>query len=40
MTRDYFRVEDRNGCRFWIYRDGLYGRETGRPRWFMHGVFP
>ena len=40
LTRDYFRVEDRNGCRFWIYRDGLYGRETGRPRWFMHGVFP
>ena len=40
LTRDYFRVEDRNGCRFWIYRDGLYGRETGRVRWFMHGVFP
>ena len=27
LTRDYFRVEDRNGCRFWIYRDGLYGRK-------------
>ena len=40
LTRDYFRVEDRNGCRFWIYRDGLYGRETGRVRWFMHGMFP
>jgi len=40
LTRDYFRLEDRNGYRFWIYRDGLYGRETGRPRWFMHGVFP
>ena len=40
LTRDYFRVEDRNGCRFWIYRDGLYGREAGRVRWFMHGVFP
>jgi protein ImuB len=39
-TRDYFRIEDANGHRFWLYRDGLYGRETLSPRWFMHGVFP
>ncbi|MDB2668471.1 DNA polymerase Y family protein [Alphaproteobacteria bacterium] len=39
QTRDYFRVEDRHGHRFWLYRDGLYGRETQRPKWFMHGVF-
>ena len=39
-TRDYYRVEDRQGHRFWLYRDGLYDRETGTPRWFMHGVFP
>ena len=38
-TRDYFRVEDDKGRRFWLYRDGPYGRETGTPRWFMHGVF-
>ncbi len=38
-TRDYFRVEDSEGQRFWIYRDGLYGRETAYPNWFMHGVF-
>ena len=30
-TRDYFRVEDTNGHRFWLYRDGLYGRETLAP---------
>lgn len=39
QTRDYFRVEDSQGYRFWLYREGLYGRETGRPDWFMHGVF-
>jgi protein ImuB len=38
-TRDYFRVEDSNGRRFWLYRDGLYGSETARPRWFMHGLY-
>ena len=38
-TRDYFRVEDANGRRFWLYRDGLYGSETAAPRWFMHGLF-
>ncbi len=38
LTRDYFRVEDREGRRFWLYRDGLYD-ETQRPRWFIHGLF-
>jgi protein ImuB len=38
-TRDYFRVEDRQGRRYWLYREGLYGQETERPRWFMHGLF-
>jgi len=38
-TRDYYRVEDDEGRRFWLYRDGLYGRETDRPRWYVHGVF-
>jgi protein ImuB len=38
-TRDYFRIEDDQGRRFWLYRAGLYGRETDSPRWFMHGVF-
>jgi protein ImuB len=38
-TRDYFRVEDEHGLRFWLYRDGLYNRETSEPRWYIHGVF-
>ncbi len=38
-TRDYFRVEDSEGRRFWLYRAGLYGLETDTPRWFVHGVF-
>ncbi|MEJ1159851.1 hypothetical protein [Prosthecomicrobium sp. N25] len=39
LTRDYFRVEDRAGRRFWVFREGLYGRETARPRWFVQGIF-
>jgi protein ImuB len=39
--RDYFKVEDEAGARFWLYREGLFhdGR-GGAPRWFMHGMFP
>ncbi|PDT13423.1 DNA repair protein [Rhizobium sp. M1] len=37
-ARDYFRIEDEAGHRFWIYRRGFYGQELD-PRWFMHGVF-
>ncbi len=39
LTRDYFRVEDSTGHRFWLFREGLYGRETTAPRWYLHGVF-
>ena len=39
LTRDYFRVEDGDGRRFWLFREGLYGRETERPRWYLHGLF-
>jgi protein ImuB len=38
-TRDYFRAEDSHGRRFWLYREGLFGRETAQAKWFMHGVF-
>lgn len=38
-TRDYYRVEDADGRRFWLYREGLY-RTDGAPRWYLHGVFP
>jgi len=38
-TRDYYRVEDEAGRRFWLYREGFYEKpET--PSWFIHGVFP
>ncbi|MEZ5891235.1 MAG: DNA polymerase Y family protein [Xanthobacteraceae bacterium] len=39
LTRDYFRIETRAGMRVWLYREGLYGRETDAPRWFLHGLF-
>ena len=39
LTRDYFRAEDRDGRRFWLYREGLFGRETDEPRWYLHGLF-
>jgi len=37
-ARDYFRVEDAAGHRFWIFRAGLY-RDTAAPAWFLHGLF-
>jgi protein ImuB len=39
LTRDYFRAEDSEGRRFWLFREGLYEIETTHPRWFMHGLF-
>lgn len=38
-TRDYYRVEDARGHRFWIFREGLYDDTNTRPRWFLHGLF-
>jgi protein ImuB len=37
-TRDYYRVEDMQGCRYWIFRHGFYGADTS-PHWFLHGLF-
>lgn len=38
--RDYFRVEDEAGERYWLYRAGNGEDETtGSQRWFIHGVF-
>lgn len=39
MSRDYYRIEDAHGRRYWVFREGLYGRETTEPRWFLHGIF-
>jgi len=38
--RDYYRVEDGEGRRYWIYREGLIGDgRGGLPNWFIHGLF-
>ena len=38
--RDYYRVEDGQGRRYWIYREGVIGDgRGGLPGWFMHGLF-
>ena len=42
-VRDYYRVEDADGRRYWLYRAGLYG-DTGTgaarpPRWYVHGLY-
>lgn len=39
LTRDYYRVEDARGRRFWIFRHGLYEVEAQQPRWYVHGLF-
>jgi protein ImuB len=31
-TRDYYRIENEQGTRFWIFRE--------TDRWFLHGQFP
>lgn len=39
-VRDYWVVEDEDGCRFWLFRrgDGL-DPATGGLAWFLHGFF-
>jgi protein ImuB len=42
LTRDYFRVECKEGARVWLYREGLFGRELkepDKPNWYLHGLF-
>jgi protein ImuB len=34
-TRDYYRVEDEEGRRFWLFREGLYGEAGAAPRWWI-----
>ena len=42
-VRDYYRIEDADGRRYWLYRAGLYGdggTDTGAsPRWYVHGLY-
>lgn len=37
-VRDYYRVEDEEGRRFWLFRAGGYGDDPP-PRWYVHGLF-
>ena len=36
--RDYYVVEDEEGCRYWLFRSGHY-EEQKNPKWFVHGFF-
>lgn len=37
--RDYYRIEDGQGRRYWIYRSGLAGDGRGGvPEWFLQGL--
>ena len=42
-VRDYYRIEDADGRRYWLYRAGLYGdpaADSGdSPRWYVHGLY-
>ena len=39
-VRDYFRVEDEAGGRYWVFRRGDgFGADTGDLSWWMHGLF-
>ena len=45
-TRDYFRIEDADGRRYWLFRKGFFG-EVVDPAiavppvaaWYLHGIF-
>jgi len=37
--RDYYAVEDNEGRRYWLFRDGLYGAPETPPTWYVHGLF-
>lgn len=39
LTRDYYRIEDADGRRYWVFRHGLFV-EREHPRWYLHGLFP
>jgi protein ImuB len=39
-ARDYYRIEDSEGHRYWVFREGLYGDGRGpQPEWFVQGLF-
>jgi protein ImuB len=38
QARDYYRVEDKQGRRFWLYSEGPH--DGMAPKWYLHGLFP
>jgi protein ImuB len=38
-VRDYYRVQDSLGRRFWIYRAGIPGERPVELQWYVHGNF-
>ena len=38
LVRDYYRVEDEAGARFWLFRAGLHA-EGAPAKWWLHGLF-
>jgi len=36
--RDYYYVEDEEGCRYWLFRSGHYD-DAKTYQWFLHGFF-
>lgn len=39
--RDYYRIEDQHGRRYWLFREGVVGDgRGGAPRWCVQGIFP
>ncbi|HEX4748321.1 MAG TPA: DNA polymerase Y family protein [Bryobacteraceae bacterium] len=39
QVRDYYRIEDDRGCRFWIFQE-FYAAATLARRWFLRGHLP
>ncbi|HMI18826.1 MAG TPA: DNA polymerase Y family protein [Sphingomonas sp.] len=37
--RDYYRVEDADGHRFWLFRHGQHTPGDEEPGWYIHGLF-
>ena len=37
-TRNYYVVEDEEGARFWIFRQGMHWKDAPAP-WYLHGLF-
>ena len=46
-VRDYYRLEDQAGGRYWVFRAGCYQDQEAEtagdpvpPAWYLHGIFP